>query len=62
MRWFTCTSRNLPYMRQYTSCVLCKKSRHAKNPLWVAVRMTCLRPLAQAQKACPRGRVLHNAQ
>ncbi|MBV9204210.1 MAG: tellurite resistance/C4-dicarboxylate transporter family protein [Actinobacteria bacterium] len=40
--------------------VLCKSSRYAKNPLWLPAALLH-RSLAQAQKACPRESVLHNA-
>jgi hypothetical protein len=40
--------------------VFLQSSRHAKNPLWLlAVHLH--RSLAQAQKACTRESVLHNA-
>jgi hypothetical protein len=35
--------------------VLCKSSRYAKDPLWL-LSADLHRPLAQAQKACTRGR------
>ncbi|MBV9206725.1 MAG: cobyric acid synthase, partial [Actinobacteria bacterium] len=51
---------SLPSVVASLDGVLCKSSRYAKNPLWLPAAHLH-RSLAQAQKACPRESVLHNA-